>query len=108
MTHIMRIDEMFRPKKRNADDVDYIKNLFLNGTTIRKDGTDAFDISSAHNKRNIGEGGGQIINIDANDFTKALDELKDEGYIIKTKSGMGGCCQYSVTAYWLEGDFADE
>ena len=46
----------FAPKKRTRQDIDNIKNLFLSGNTIRKNGMGEFELGNSKSIGNIGMG----------------------------------------------------
>ena len=93
----------FVPKKRTRQDIENIKNLFLSGKTIRKNGMGKFELGNSNSIGNIGRG--ESLSIDEQDFWTAVNELKQEGYVMKKwGDSYSGCCQYYVWCFRLKGE----
>ena len=90
----------FKPKKANKE-IKEIKDIFLNGNSIKIDGRGLVEVTKDKYK-NVKTPS----RFSEQCFFTAISELKDEGYIIKKCSCEGsGCCQYHAVSYWLEGEF---
>lgn len=102
----------FKPKK-SSDSKQMYKQHLLNGDVLKIDGG-AYDqidliprsmVNDWHARENVGRGDFEQLPRHTNEFYAAVNELNDEGYVVKKVScEYSGCCQYHAVRYYLAGE----
>lgn len=130
MTHIMKINEMFVPRKKRKEDTDVIKNILLNGECIGVLGGDFYEGFAVFDRDILKECTGKhdypvwsdindedkLPDINEEIFKKAIQELISEDYYLEDE------CVYSYSyrtgrgheessdlyrVYYIAGDFEE-
>jgi len=99
---------MFVPKKA-APEVEKYKKTMLRGCAFRVDSGHDFmdvierrDINKCDAKYGVGRGDFRRVEKYTDQFTQAVEELKQEGYIVKkVPCDCSPACQYHANLYYL-------
>lgn len=93
------MEKTFKPKKA-VNETAEIKKIFLSGKSIKIDGRGLVEVTEdKYNNVKCPSGFSEQC------FFDAVNELKQEGYIVQRTGCQGsGCCQYHAVSYWLVGE----